>query len=52
MELAYGRKSVKNDSFYPRMRSLFLGMEGGLTFGEMLGVERGLCAIASLTCSI
>ena len=27
MELAYGRKSIKNDSFSPRMRSLFLGME-------------------------
>ena len=52
MELAYGRKSVKNDSFSLRMRSLFLGMEGGLTSGEMLGVEWRLCAIVSLTFSI
>ena len=52
MELVYGRKSVKNDSFSTRMRSLFLGMEGGSTSGEMLGVERRLCAIVSLTFSI
>ena len=52
MELVYGRKSVKNGSFSPRMRSLFLGMEGGLTSGEMHGVEWRLCAIVSPTFSI
>ena len=52
MELAYVRKSVKNDSFSPRMRSLFLGMEGGLTSSEMLGVEWRLCAIVCLAFSI
>ena len=35
MELAYGRKSAKNGFFSPRVRSLFLGMEGGLNSGEM-----------------
>ena len=52
MELAYGRKSVKNDPFSPRMRSLSLGTVGGLTFGEMFGVEWRLCAIVSPTFSI
>ena len=52
MELAYGRKSVKNGSFFLRMRSLFLGMEGGLTSGETLGAEWRLCAIVSPTFSI
>ena len=52
MELDYGRKSVKNDSFSPRMRSLSLGTEGGLTSGQMFGVEWRLCAIVSPTFSI
>ena len=39
MVLAYGRKSAKNGSFSPRMQSLFLGTAGGLTYGEMFGVE-------------
>ena len=52
MELAYGRKSVKNDSFSLRMRSLFLGMEEGLTSGAMFGVVWRLCAIDSPTFSI
>ena len=52
MELAYGRKLVKNGSFSPRMQSLFLGMEGGLNSGEMLDAERRLCAIVSPTFSI
>ena len=52
MELAYGRKSVKNDPFSSRMRSSFLGMEGGLNSGEMFGAEWRLCAIVSPTFSI
>ena len=52
MELAYGRKSVKNGSFSPRVRSLLLGMEGGSISGKMFGAERRLCVIVSLTFSI
>ena len=52
MVLAYGRKSVKNGLFSTRMRSLFLGMEGESTSGEMLGVEWRRCAIVFLTFSI
>ena len=52
MELAYGRKSEKNGSLFPRMRSLLLGMEGGLTSGAMFGAEWRLCATVSPTFSI
>ena len=52
MELAYGRKSEKNGSFSPRMRSLLLGMEGGSTSGAMFGAEWRLCAIVSPIFSI
>ena len=52
MELAYGRKSAKNDHFSPRTRTSFLGMEGGLIYGEMFGAEWRLCAIVSPTFSI
>ena len=52
MELAYGRKSIKNGSSSPRVRSLLLGMEGGLISGKMTGAERRLCVIVSLTFSI
>ena len=44
---AYGRKSEKNGSFSSRMRSLFLGMEGGSNSGAMFGVEGRLCVIVS-----
>ena len=50
--LAYGRKSEKNGLFSSRMRSLLLGMAGGLTFGAMLGVEGKPCVIVSPFCSI
>ena len=52
MVLAYGRKSAKNGSFSPRMRSLFLGTAGGLTSGEMFGVEWRLYVIVSPIFSI
>ena len=52
MVLAYGRKSVKNDPFCSRMRSSFLGMEGGLNSGEMFGAGWRLCAIVFPTFSI
>ena len=52
MELAYGRKSVNNGSFSPRMRSLSSGTEGGLTSGQMFGVEWRFCAIVFPTFSI
>ena len=52
MGLAYGRKSEKNGMFSTRMRSLLLGMEEGLTFGAMFGVERRLCVIISPLFSI
>ena len=38
MRLVYGRKSEKIGLFFSRMRSLFLGMEGGLISGAMFGV--------------
>ena len=38
MGLVYGRKSKKIGSFFSRMRSLFLGMEGGSISGAMSGV--------------
>ena len=48
MELAYGRKSEKNGSISPRMRSLLLGMEGGSTSRAMFSAEWRLCAIFSI----
>ena len=52
MGLAYGRKSEKNGSFSPRMRSLLLGMEGGSTSGAMFGAEWRLYVIDSPLFSI
>ena len=52
LEIAYGRKSEKNGCFFPRMWSLVLGMEGGLTSGAMFGAVWRLCAIVSPTFSI
>ena len=52
MGLAYGRKSEKNGSFYPRMRSLLLGMEGGSTSVVMFGAKWTLCVIVSPLFSI
>ena len=52
MDLAYGRKSEKNGSLFLRMRSLLLGMEGGLISRAMFGAKRRLCATVSPTFSI